>query len=86
MALGLDSSTRDPPESKGRRRVKLTASLPPVSLLHRKCGNIDISQSYPILLQEYSCTLFTVYSLHIGSRKIRYFNEKYILSLGQVSV
>jgi hypothetical protein len=39
-----EMSTRNLPGLNGHRRVKLTASPPPVSRLYRKCVNFDLSQ------------------------------------------
>jgi hypothetical protein len=51
MALGstqplTEMSTRDLPAGEGRPGRKAATSLPSVSGLSRKCGSLDVSQSY----------------------------------------
>jgi hypothetical protein len=41
-----EMSTRNLPEGKGQPALRLTALQLYVSLLFRKCGSLDVSQSY----------------------------------------
>jgi hypothetical protein len=51
MALGstqplTEMITRNLPGVKGQLPIRLTTSLPSVSQMSRKCGSLDISQTY----------------------------------------
>jgi hypothetical protein len=58
------NSTRNPGGVKGSRHIRLTTLLPYVSWLSRRCGSLDISQSYgppqPIIGIAFSFFFFTV--------------------------